>query len=175
MESRLSPAKLFFPLAFFVLAGMFLYPSPLLPMVVAYCVLVGAIWTYLPFQLRIDNPRVKEMAPPLFLLLFMTLLTQALSRPTTETLFHTVRGLILFRTLAFILLKIRVSPDPISRPITVLIGGILFEMVLVGIRVYHLIYPLSPMPDYLPYVEVTVLALVVTGLILHAYLQKSRS
>jgi cellulose synthase/poly-beta-1,6-N-acetylglucosamine synthase-like glycosyltransferase len=175
MDSRLSPAQLFYPLALIVLTGLYFFPSPLLPLVFFYCILTGAIWNYLPGQLQIENPQVKEMAPPLFLLLFMAVLTQALGRPTTETLFHTVRGLILFRTLTFILLKIRVSPNPIRRPLLILIAGIVLEMIFVGIRVYHLIYPLEPMPDYLPYVETKVLALLVAGLTLHAFFQARRS
>lgn len=175
MDSRLSPAKLFYPLALIVLTGLYFFPSPLLPLVVFYCVLTGAIWNYLPGQLQIENPLVKEMAPPVFLLLFMAVLTQAMGRPTTETLFHTIRGLVMFRTLAFILLKVRVSPNPIARPLLILIAAIVLEMIFVGIRVYHLIYPLDPMPQFLPYVETKILALVVAGLTLHAFLQSRKS
>jgi hypothetical protein len=175
MDSRLSPAKIFYPLALIVFAAIFLFPSPLLPLVAFYCVLVGAMWNYIGQEMQIPHPKVGEMAPPLFLLLFMALLSQVLNKATTETLFHTVRGLVMFRTLTYILLKVRVSPNPISRNMSILVGAIVVEMVFIGIRVYHLIYPLQPMPEFLPYVEVKILALVVAGLILHAYVKKSRS
>ncbi|MBS1960565.1 MAG: hypothetical protein JST80_13900 [Bdellovibrionales bacterium] len=175
MDSRLSPAKLFYPLALIVFTAILLFPSPLLPLVAFYCLLVGAIWSYVVTDMQIENPKMTEMAPPIFLLLFMGILTQALNRPTTETLFHTVRGLVMFRTLVFILTKVRLSPNPISKPMSVLVAAIVLEMVMIGTRVYHLIYPLDPMPTWLGYVETKVLAVTVAALMLYAYFQKNRS
>lgn len=175
MDSRLSPAKVFYPLALIVFGAMFLFPNPLLPLVAFYCLLVGAIWSYSTQVLQVDDPKLTQLAPPIFLLLFMGVLTQALNRPTTETLFHTIRGLIMFRSLTYILIQVRMSPNPFPKPLVVLVGGIALEMLFVMVRVYHLIYPLQAPPAILNVLEVKLLALIVAALMLYAYLQKSRS
>jgi hypothetical protein len=175
MNQRIYPGKIFYVLALVFLGAMALYPSPLLPLTVFYALIAGAVWSFVSTELKVDYPTMIQMLPSVLLLLLMGVLTQVLNRPTSEALFHAVRGLVMFRALVYILRVLQKSMDPITRPMTLLVAAIVSELFFVIVRVYHLIYPLEGMPTWLNWVEAKALAVVVAGLILNAYFKKSRS
>lgn len=182
MNQRLAPALLFFPMAVIFLGAAFLFPSPLTPLWVFYTFLLGAVWNFLVSELGIPNPRLAEVFPLVMLLIFMGILTQILEKPTSAPMFHAVRGLLVFRTLVFILRVIQGDSKPFSRRMLFLIGLLVFEIAWVVVRVYHLIYqPVSSaetqsgVPVWLNWVDAQALALGVALLTLHAYVSKQKT
>jgi hypothetical protein len=171
----MAPAKIFYPLAVVFLGAAFLYPSPLMPLLVFYAAILGAIWTFLISELQLPNPKVSEMFPLVMLLFFMGILSQVLGKPTSEPMYHAVRGLLMFRTLVYILRALRSELKPITPRTVVLVTLIAVEMFFIMVRVYHQIYQVgggASIPEWLNWFETKVLAVGVAGLILHAYFEK---
>lgn len=137
---RLEPFRIFFSIALIYLAagalGFFAFSSPWLAAGFFYAALAGWLWNLIPIWFQWPLPRLSELLPIVLLSTFMLVLVSAPHRSTSDALFATATGLILFRGIIYLLLRIRGHKKSIPTIATAVIFGFVIEMTFTVIRVY---------------------------------------
>lgn len=141
---KLEPFRIFFSIALLYLIGLIWVANPWMGLGFFYAGLAGWLWNQAPVWFQSPLPKPGELLPIVMLLLFMLVLSGAPVRSTSEALVYTASGLLLFRGIIFILVRIRNSKNAAPPIVKFVIFAFLFELVLNAIRVYSTFRLVSP-------------------------------
>lgn len=138
---QIEPFRVFFGIALVSLIGLAWIHSPWMGISFFYAALSGWLWTLSSIWFQVSLPKMTDWFPSIMLLLFMLVLGAAPAKSTSEALFFTAAGLVLFRSVVYLLMRIRNSKNPIPTVAKVTLLALLLEMTLNAIQVYSTFRP----------------------------------